>query len=242
MTGHRERAACVVLDIEGTTSATGYVVEVLYPYSRARFGALLTERADHPEVRRAVAAVRAELGEPAAGPARIEAVLAGWLAEDRKATPLKSLQGLLWSEGFARGELVAHFYPDVPPALRRWRAAGLDLHVYSSGSVAAQRAWFGHAAGGSLLELVGRCYDTENAGPKLEADSYRRIADDLGLPGERILFLSDRAGELDAARAAGWRAVGVRRPGEPHYRAGVGDHPAVRDFSALTVRPPAVVG
>ncbi|WP_424217112.1 acireductone synthase (plasmid) [Streptomyces sp. BI20] len=227
----------VVLDIEGTTSATGFVVDVLYPYSRARFGALLAERGEEPEVARAIRQVREEIGEPAADVARVEEALHAWLDEDRKATALKTLQGVLWSEGFARGDLVSHFYPDVLPALRRWHAAGIALHVYSSGSAAAQRAWFAHTPEGDLLPLVGGLYDTENAGPKQEPASYRRIAAATGVPAGRILFLSDRPGELDAARAAGWRTVGVRRPGEPYYEQGVGDHPEAGAFDAIEIEP-----
>ncbi|MFD5145801.1 acireductone synthase [Streptomyces sp. NPDC058401] len=223
----------VVLDIEGTTSSTGFVVDVLYPYARERFTALIAERSGEPEVARALVQVRAELGEPDADPARIVEALNAWLDEDRKATPLKTLQGLLWAEGFARGELVSHFYADVVPALRRWHAAGAALYVYSSGSVAAQRAWFGHSAEGDLRALVSGWYDTENAGPKQEPGSFRTIAADTGISPDRLLFLSDRAGELDAARAAGWRVVGVRRPGEPYYEQGVQDHPEARTFEDI---------
>ncbi|WP_078624397.1 acireductone synthase [Streptomyces monomycini] len=226
----------VVLDIEGTTSATGFVVGELYPYARKRFGRLLTERAAEPEVRRAVGQIRAMLDEPAADAARIERALGAWLDEDRKATPLKTLQGIVWAEGFASGELVSHFYPDVLPRLREWHAAGVRLHVYSSGSVAAQRAWFGHSPKGDLRPLAGEFYDTENAGPKLVAASYEAITADLGAAPGRMLFLSDRPGELDAARSAGWRTAGVRRPGEPYYESGVGDHPEVASFAELEIR------
>ncbi|WP_420000058.1 acireductone synthase [Streptomyces boninensis] len=226
----------VVLDIEGTTSATGFVVDVLYPYSRARFAALLAERGGEPEVARAVAQVRELLGEPDADAARIEKALGGWLDEDRKATPLKTLQGIIWAEGFARGDLVSHFYDDVLPVLRAWHAAGVQLYVYSSGSVAAQRSWFVNSPDGDLLPLVSGLYDTENAGPKQEPESYRRITAALGdVPADRTLFLSDRPGELDAARAAGWRTAGVRRPGEPYYEQGVGDHPEVGTFDEITL-------
>ncbi|MEU7577564.1 acireductone synthase [Streptomyces sp. NPDC041068] len=225
----------VVLDIEGTTSATGFVVDVLYPYARERFGELLASRGGEAEVARAVAQVREEIGEPDADAARVEEVLGAWVDADRKATPLKTLQGILWAKGFARGELVSHFYPDVIEVLRRWHADGVRLYVYSSGSVAAQRAWFAHSAEGDLLGLVGGLYDTENAGPKQEADSYRKIASSVGVAPERLLFLSDRPGELDAARAAGWRAVGVRRAGEPYFDASFGDHPQVSDFSGISL-------
>ncbi|MFE4257225.1 acireductone synthase [Streptomyces sp. NPDC056883] len=223
----------VVLDIEGTTSATGFVVDVLYPYARERFADLIAERSAEPEVAQALARVRTELGEPDADPARIVRALNTWLDEDRKVTPLKTLQGVLWAEGFARGELVSHFYADVVPALRRWHAAGTALYVYSSGSVAAQRAWFGHSAEGDLRDLVSGWYDTENAGPKQEAGSFRAIAADTGISPDRLLFLSDRVGELDAARAAGWRAVGVRRPGEPYYEQGLEGHIEARTFEDI---------
>ncbi|MFF7450728.1 MULTISPECIES: acireductone synthase [unclassified Streptomyces] len=223
----------VVLDIEGTTSATGFVVDVLYPYSRSRFGALLAERGDDPDVARAVAQVREALGDPAADAAAVEKALNAWLDEDRKATPLKTLQGVIWSEGFARGDLVSHFYDDVVPRLRAWHAAGIGLYVYSSGSVAAQRAWFTHSPEGDLTPLVSGLYDTENAGPKQEPESYRRIAAATGVEAARLLFLSDRTGELDAARAAGWRTVGVRRPGEPYYAQGVGDHAEAAAFDEI---------
>ncbi|MDR6978838.1 enolase-phosphatase E1 [Streptomyces sp. 3330] len=225
----------VVLDIEGTTSATGFVVDVLYPYSRARFAELLTERAGEPAVARAIAQVRELTGEPGADAAAIEKTLNSWLDEDRKATPLKSLQGVIWSEGFARGDLVSHFYDDVVPRLRAWHAAGLRLYVYSSGSVSAQRAWFANSPAGDLTALVSGLYDTENAGPKQEPESYRRIAGETGVPADRLLFLSDRPGELDAAREAGWHAVGIRRPGEPYFQQGVGDHAQAGTFGEITV-------
>ncbi|MFF4273922.1 acireductone synthase [Streptomyces sp. NPDC001536] len=225
----------VVLDIEGTTSATGFVVDVLYPYSRSRFGALLNGRADDPDVARAVAQVREELGDPRADAAAVEKALNAWLDDDVKATPLKTLQGIIWSEGFARGDLVSHFYADVVPELRAWHAAGTRLYVYSSGSVAAQRAWFTNSPEGDLTSLVSGLYDTENAGPKQEPESYRRIAESTGVEPARLLFLSDRPGELDAARAAGWHTVGIRRTGEPYYEQGVGDHAEAGAFDEITI-------
>ncbi|MFJ2892140.1 acireductone synthase [Streptomyces sp. NPDC087305] len=225
----------VVLDIEGTTSATGFVVDVLYPYSRSRFAALLSERAEDPVVARAIAQVRELTDSPDADAVQIEKYLNTWLDEDRKATPLKTLQGVIWSEGFARGDLVSHFYDDVVPALRAWHSAGLRLYVYSSGSVAAQRAWFTSSPEGDLLSLVSGLYDTENAGPKQEPESYRRIAEATGVEPSRLLFLSDRPGELDAAVAAGWHAVGVRRPGEPYFEQGVGDHAEAGAFDEIGI-------
>jgi len=154
---------------------------------------------------------------------------------DVKATPLKTLQGRIWADGFAAGELTAHFFPDVPPALRAWRERGFHLAVFSSGAVSSQRPWFAHSDAGDLSALIERHFDTVNAGPKKETGSYRRIAETLGEPPERLLFLSDVPAELDAAAAAGWRTVGVARPGEPNEKAGFGPHPVIASFAELAL-------
>jgi enolase-phosphatase E1 len=122
--------------------------------------------------------------------------------------------------GFDSGDLVAHFFPNVIPALRAWRAAGHRLYVFSSGSVTAQRSWFAHSPEGDPTPPLSGHFDTENAGPKRVPDSYRVIATVIGADPARIVFLSDVTAELDAAREAGWHTVGVRRPGEPHYHRG----------------------
>ncbi|WP_214415781.1 acireductone synthase [Sphaerisporangium fuscum] len=216
----------IVLDIEGTTSSTESVHVGLYAYARPRLGPYLDAHRDDPEVRAALE----EIGATTTGQAA--EVLRGWMDGDVKATPLKTLQGRIWAEGFAAGELTSHFFPDVPPALRAWHAAGRRLAVFSSGSVASQRPWFRHSAYGDLSALVGHWFDTVNAGPKREPASYARIAETLGDPAG-LLFLSDVPAELDAAAAAGWRTTGVRRPGEPNGDVSFGPHPVVTSFEEI---------
>ncbi|SRR6266571_2978333 len=223
----------VVVDIEGTTSATDFVVRQLYPYSAARFGRWIDEHPDDPDTVRALSGVRTLIGEPDADTDRIVAVLRDWLAADRKVTPLKTLQGRIWQHGFAHGELVSHFYPDAIPALRGWRRAGHRLYVYSSGSVAAQRAWFGHSPDGDLRPLLAGYFDTENTGAKRATDSYRSISTAIGTDPAETVFLSDLVEELDAARLVGWHTVRVRRPGEPHYPAESNSHLEVGALSEL---------
>lgn len=234
----------VVLDIEGTISPTSFVTDRLYPYSVARLPAWIAAHRDEPDTARALDQVRQAIGEPAAGEERIIARLLDWLAADQKATPLKTLQGLIWSRGYADGDLVAPFFPDTIPALRAWKKAGHRLLVYSSGSVPAQRAWFAHSSDGDVSELISANYDTENAGPKREAGSYLAIAADIGASPAGIVFLSDVTAELDAAREAGWHTVGVRRPGEKQYAAGVGGHLEAASLAVLDLSgdAPAIRG
>ena len=220
----------VVLDIEGTTSSTAFVATTLFPYSRERMAAFVADRRDTPEMRSVLAAVRAHMDDPEADEARVVHQLEQWIDADAKITPLKTIQGWIWQDAFARGELVAHFFPDVVPALWRWHDAGLDLVVFSSGSVDAQHAWFGHSPDGDLSPLIAHYFDTENAGPKRDVASYDVIAKALGRDPATIVYLSDTRAELDAARDAGWNTVGVRRPGEPSDAAGVGNHDEITTF------------
>ena len=200
----------VVTDIEGTTSSIAFVHEVLFPYARAR----LSEFVDghHDEVAPILDEVRATEGE--LSDEALVAVLRRWIDEDRKAPPLKTLQGLIWREGYESGELRGHMYDDAVRNLRLWRAAGLRLSIYSSGSVQAQKLMFGHSVAGDLTSLFAGYFDT-GVGPKTGAESYGRIAAELGLEPGEILFLSDAVAEISASRSAGMQAVRIVRDGEP---------------------------
>lgn len=196
----------IVTDIEGTTTSISFVADVLFPYSRARLADYCAAHAD--EVAPILAEVTAtEPGDPIA-------TLIRWIDEDRKATPLKELQGLIWDEGFRSGAFTAHIYADAADALRQWHAAGIKLYVYSSGSVAAQKLLYGHSDAGDLTPLFSGYFDTRT-GAKREAASYAAIAQAIGhAPGD-ILFLSDVAAETDAAKAAGLKALLIDRNGGP---------------------------
>lgn len=239
MTAPATRAArWVVLDIEGTMTPTATVHRTLYDYARARLEPWIRAHAADPEVARALDEVR-ELAElPASADVdEVVAVLRTWMDADRKASPLKTLQGWIWQGGFASGDLEMDFFADVLPALRRWRQRGLRLVVFSSGSVTAQKSSFSSTTGGDLRELFEAHFDTTNAGPKKESASYGTIAGSLGSAGNELLFLSDVPAELDAARASGWQAVGLVRPGEPFADADFGTCPAVDSFDEIEVKP-----
>ncbi len=197
--------AAVVTDIEGTTTPIAFVHRVLFPYARARLPGYLAEHADDPEVAAALAEVRRLA--PASAP--LETLL-HWMDRDEKATPLKTLQGLIWHDGYTSGALRSELYPDVAPALRRWQTAGLRLAVYSSGSAAAQRMLFAHTPHGDLTACFTAFFDTR-IGAKRDPASYAAIAAVLHLPPGELLFLSDIEAELDAAHDSGWRTCQLVR-------------------------------
>ncbi|MGB5828111.1 MAG: acireductone synthase, partial [Pseudomonas mandelii] len=192
----------ILTDIEGTTSAVSFVFDVLFPYAAKHLPDFVRQHAGRADVAEQLAAVRRDSNEADADVERVIEILLGWIAEDRKATPLKALQGMVWEQGYQAGQLKGHVYPDAVEALKRWHQDGFKLFVYSSGSIQAQKLIFGCSEAGDLSPLFSGYFDT-TSGPKREAHSYERITQAIGLEAAQIVFLSDIVEELDAARAAG---------------------------------------
>lgn len=231
--GTAVRVSAVLIDIEGTTSSIAFVHEVLFPYARQALPEFVRSHAANPAVRAELDATAAEAGIDPHDLDAIITTLIAWIDADRKATPLKSLQGMIWEDGYRSGAFRAHLYPDTPPALSAWHEAGLPLYIYSSGSIHAQKLFFGHSEAGDLRHLFSGYFDTTSGG-KREAASYHNIARTLDLRPERILFLSDIPEELDAARAAGVRTLWVIREVEGRYRLDAGadsPHPVITQLT-----------
>ena len=226
----------ILTDIEGTTSSISFVKDVLFPYARRALPEFVREHGQQPQVRQWLDAVATESGGICTDAVIVE-TLQGWIDQDRKHTALKALQGMIWEAGYRDADFAAHIYPDAAPALRRWHAGGHALYVYSSGSVPAQKLFFGHSDAGDLSGLFSGWFDTE-VGAKREAASYARIAEASGVPAAQIVFLSDVVAELDAAREAGLDTVLVdRREDYPEPRLGdaCNGHRRVESFAELAL-------
>ncbi|MER5558843.1 acireductone synthase [Streptomyces sp. NPDC002506] len=215
MSGVSHAARAVVLDIEGTTGSVSHVHRVLFPYARSRLADWLARHAESDDGRAIVASVQEFTGAPRLTTGQAAVVLQEWSDRDVKAPPLKTLQALIWADGYQTGRLTGHVYPDVPVALARWKASGIARYVYSSGAVAAQRDWFAHTAFGDLTPLLDGYFDLTTAGGKTHPASFEAIEKSIGTTAESIVFASDVAEELDAAAAAGWQTVAVRRDDDP---------------------------
>ncbi|MCP5352036.1 MAG: acireductone synthase, partial [Chromatiales bacterium] len=215
--------------IEGTTTSVSFVYDVLFPYAREHLATFVRAHADEAAVAAELDEVRGEVGDASLTIDQAIEVLLGWAREDRKITPLKALQGMIWKAGYENGGFTGHVYPDAVDGLRRWHRSGCKLYVYSSGSVAAQKLLFGYSDAGDLTPLFSGYFDTR-VGGKREVDSYRRIAGQIGLPADEILFLSDIVEELDAAREAGMGTAWLARDGVASASV---THPRHEDFSRL---------
>jgi enolase-phosphatase E1 len=207
----------VVTDIEGTTTSVSFVYDVLFPYAREHIPNYVRANAD--ALADLLDDVRKEEGDPSLTLDGCIAALLRWMDEDRKVTPLKTVQGMVWKQGYEDGGSRGHLYADVAASLRRWKGEGLTLCVYSSGSVAAQKLLFGHSEAGDLTPLFSGWFDTLVGGKKDPA-SYVRIAAAIGLAPSELLFLSDNPDELAAASQAGLSVIGLDRPGNSFDLAG----------------------
>jgi enolase-phosphatase E1 len=208
----------VLLDIEGTIGDIAFVRDVLFPFARARLADTLKARWNDPEVATTVAGAREATSRDLKIPADAIAQFLAWMDEDKKITPLKALQGIIWREGYASGELKAHLYPDAVDAIRRWHRHGLGVFIYSSGSVEAQKLYLGHSIAGDLMPLIGGYFDT-TTGPKGDPASYTKITTEIGIEPYEMTFFSDAPTETDAAHTAGVAVYRIDRTKQPAFEA-----------------------
>jgi enolase-phosphatase E1 len=220
----------IVTDIEGTTSSLSFVKDVLFPYARARMATFVRAHATLPAVHTQLNGVSEAVGRALSEDEAV-AQLIRWIDEDKKITPLKALQGMIWEAGYRNGDFQGHVYEDAARQLRRWKQQGIALYVFSSGSVYAQKLLFSHSVCGDLTPLFSGYFDT-TIGAKREAAAYRHIAEHIGLPPGEILFLSDICEELDAAHVVGIHTCWlVRDRTVPATCA----HLLARDFDGVTL-------
>ncbi len=220
----------IVTDIEGTTSSLSFVKDVLFPYARERMADFVRGHAKDAAVRRWLDEVR-QIAGSALSNDEIITQLIRWIDEDRKITPLKALQGMIWEDGYKKGDFKGHIYEDAVRHLRKWKDAGIRLYVYSSGSVLAQKLLFAHTDYGDLMPLFSGYFDT-NIGGKREADSYRKIAKSISVAPADTLFLSDIREELDAALTAGMQTRWLVREGALETKAA---HQQTRNFDDVVL-------
>ncbi|MCC5826268.1 acireductone synthase [Alkalimonas sp.] len=214
----------LITDIEGTTSRIAFVTEVLFPYAANHLPDFIRQRSEQAEVALELKAVRQKMQQPNADIETVIAQLQAWIAADEKITPLKTLQGMVWRLGYQQGHFTGHLYPDAAEQLKQWHAQGLQLFIYSSGSVEAQQLLFRYSDFGDLTPLFSGYFDTRVGGKK-EISSYAAILQHLQLPPGQVLFLSDVVAELDAARQLGIATCQLIREGQP-----AGSHPTAEDF------------
>lgn len=214
----------ILLDIEGTTTPIDFVHKTLFPYAKAKIGEFVAANFDeiNAEIAQLKAEYRKDFTEQIYGrsfkedaPESVVNYLKFLIDIDRKSTPLKSLQGKIWQKGYESGDLKSEIFDDVPRAFEKWKDEDIAIAIFSSGSVLAQKLIFAYSNFGDLTHFISNYFDT-NIGGKKESESYKKIAENLKLKADELLFVSDVPAELDTARKAGMQtALVVRKGNEP---------------------------
>ncbi|MBV7317227.1 acireductone synthase [Shewanella sp. NIFS-20-20] len=200
----------IIVDTAGTTTDLDFIHNILFPYSAKVLPEFIHQHQNDFLVDFCLSDVRDIALEPEADLERVIAILQQWVVEDRKATPLKTLQGMIWKQGYARGEFTGHIYPDFIAAIERYHQQKLRIYSFSSGSADAQSMLFGHSDGGDLNPLFNGHFDTRT-GSKLDKQAYQNIINTISLTGKQILFVSDNIDELKAAASAGMKVCHMVR-------------------------------
>ncbi|KAI5954154.1 UTR4 [Candida margitis] len=214
----------VVLDIEGTVCPITFVKDTLFPYFIAKLPGEL-DKFDYPlnhvgsddPIVSILDNLPANITESAQS---IYNYLKNLVDYDIKDPVLKSLQGVIWTQGYESGELKAPVYPDSIKFIESFPNRNNKIYIYSSGSIGAQKLLFGHVANGSdksldLNNKLSGYFDITTAGHKTVYTSYSKILKEIGKEEDpqSVLFLSDNVNEVKAASKAGMRSYIVIRPG-----------------------------
>jgi enolase-phosphatase E1 len=205
----------ILSDIEGTTTSVKFVYDILFPYFLENMEKLRDLKLTNAEVVSAfeeTIELAKEEDEFIVSTEEILAKLKSWSLNDKKITTLKTLQGILWEEGYKFGEIKGHIYEDVPEAFSTWKKQNMQLGIFSSGSVKAQKLIFTYSDFGDLSPFLSNYFDTKTGG-KRDSETYSKIAREVNFIPENILFLSDISEELEAAKLAGMQTLQLVRLG-----------------------------
>lgn len=221
----------IVTDVEGTVVPYRFFREELAGYVRDQAAAFVEVHGARDAVREALNSLCREAGlDPS--PSVAVACFVQCSAQERGSATCRTLAALIAEEGYRKGELQGSIYDDAARNLQRWHDEGLRLYAYSRQSIVLQQGLFAHSDHGDLSGIFSAYFDTLS-GYKQESSSYEIITSEIGGRAGDILYLSDTAAELDAAKAAGMQTRLVRREGaaEPEGIA----HTVVEDFDAISL-------
>lgn len=224
----------IITDIEGTISSISFVKEVLFPYSQKHLKDFILNNFEKDH--RILPIIEATIEEVKLGNVTnirydlscsntifetqvytaIQALLT-WIKEDKKITPLKDIQGLIWEEGFKQGVFKAPLYQDAFEFLLDSKGKGMPIYVYSSGSLHAQKLFFEFSEFGDIRYLFSGFFDTK-IGSKKDPESYLKISETINIKPEHILFLTDLEDECIASEKAGLLTIQVVRDSQTFTR------------------------
>ena len=191
----------VVLAFEGVLAPVDVLPATLEPRAREELGPFLEQRADDPLVRRTLADLRASAGREM-DEAELRVRIDAWIRAGQDISPLRQLEGLIWTEILEQGALRPELDADTVAALTRLARAGIAIYSFGATPVTTQREWLRRGPDRNFEARLAGFFDTRMGGRR-DAGSFGRLVTESGLEPEQVLVLSPDSRQLDAARQ-GW--------------------------------------
>ena len=226
----------VILDIEGTVCPITFVKDTLFPYFIEKLPSIL-DKFQYPLSNTSASSDDQVLNILKQLPDNItkssESIYKHFknlVDQDIKDPILKSLQGLIWKQGYENNELQAPIYQDSIEFIESFptkSSTNNKIYIYSSGSIKAQILLFGHVKSTTTTTITNEVidlnpklngyFDITTAGFKNQSNSYKKILQEINKSStpKSVLFLSDNINEVNAAIEAGMKSYIVIRPGNP---------------------------
>lgn len=138
-------------------------------------------------------------------------------------------------------QVVTHVYTDVARNVKKWKAEGIKIFIFSHAWVNTQRLFMKKTNHGELFSYIDGFHDTHELGSITDAATFQRLVTQMGTSPADTLFLTKGVGEGRAAKQAGIHAILVISHGHQLKRYAPEDLAAferIRSFDELIWRNP----
>ncbi|XP_046402781.1 enolase-phosphatase E1-like [Ischnura elegans] len=130
-------------------------------------------------------------------------------------TNLSSLNRLVVKDGYCKGHLKGHVFPDVIPAFKKWSEEGKKIYLYSSGMELSQKCLISNTIDGDMSELISGCFESSEY-PPAKSESFRELCKKVDSPADKVAFLTHNATTACAAHKAGLVVIMLSRDGNSY--------------------------
>lgn len=221
----------IVTDIEGTTSSLNFIQNTLLAYVPQALPRFLKEFRDRQDVQAALHKLDSKQAISQLPTADLITALLAWMQKGgvRQQSDLYEIQFLVLEYGYLNREFKSHIYEDVYRFLSLCSKKDIAISIFSSAPVVGQQLFFKNTLFGDISPIFTHYFDTV-IGDKVSKDTYQKIALNLGVLSEHVLYLSDSLEELDAAKMAGCQTCLVERDEKSMIKS----HSVISSFEQIT--------
>lgn len=204
----------IILDIEGTVCEPSFIRDKLSPLLRSKLEDYLEDSFRQPEVAEWISRLRKVCDIPMNDKGETIAAIVESLQRKSPKVLSRELNILMWIWLYRKRKIESIVYEEVSTVLHDWKFEKdiPNICLFSSSSIIPQKLMICRTGSGNLLPLIDY-FIGPKFGSKDDSDSYRNIADGLGLSTAELLFITDCVEEVNAASRAGCCSVLIFRDG-----------------------------